>query len=84
MHVSSVYKLRQALGLDPPGTPVRVVEPFQMLGEIADDLMDALGSDVVGLSRPTRLFRFPERGMEGMECVRRCPAARSRGLSDAP
>ena len=32
MHVSSVYKLRQALGLDPPGTPVKVIEPYQMLG----------------------------------------------------
>ena len=61
MHVSSVYKLRQALELDSPGTPVRVVEPFQMLGEIADDLMDALGSDVVGLSRPTNFFGFRNR-----------------------
>ena len=35
MHVSSVYKLRQALAkLDPPGTPVKVIDPFQMLGEI--------------------------------------------------
>ena len=32
MHVSTVYKLRQALELDPPGTPVKVPEPFQMLG----------------------------------------------------
>ncbi len=62
MHVSSVYKLRQALGLDPPGTPVRVVEPFQMLGEIDEDLMDALGSDVVGLSRPTNFFGFRNEG----------------------
>ena len=28
MHVSSVYNLRQILGLDEPGTPVRVVEPY--------------------------------------------------------
>ena len=35
MDVSSVYKLRQALKLDPPGTPVKVTEPYQMLGEIA-------------------------------------------------
>ena len=35
MQVSSVYKLRQALGLDRPGMPVKVVEPYQMLGEIA-------------------------------------------------
>ena len=34
MQVSSVFKLRQALGLDQPGTPVKVVEPYQMLGEI--------------------------------------------------
>jgi hypothetical protein len=33
MHVSIVYKLRQAQGLDAPGTPVKVVEPYQMLGE---------------------------------------------------
>ena len=31
---STVYRLRQALELDPPGTPVMVVEPFQMLGEV--------------------------------------------------
>ncbi len=59
MHVSSVYKLRQALGLDPPGTPVKVVEPYQMLGEIKPDLMDALGVDVVGLSSPKSMFGFP-------------------------
>ena len=43
MHVSSVYQLRQALGLDPPGTPVKVVEPYQMLGEIAADLIGRPG-----------------------------------------
>ncbi len=58
MHVSIVYKLRQALGLDAPGTPVKVVEPYQMLGEIKPDLMDALGVDVVSL-RPTKtMFGF--------------------------
>ncbi len=58
MHVSSVYQLRQALGLDKPGTPVRVVEPYQMLGEIAPDLQDALGVDVVGLAGPRTMFGF--------------------------
>lgn len=58
MHVSSVYLLRQALGLDEPGTRVKVVEPYQMLGEIAPDLQDALGIDVVGLGRPQTLFGF--------------------------
>ena len=29
IHVSIVYKLRQALGLDQPGTPVKVVEQLK-------------------------------------------------------
>lgn len=62
MHVSSVYALRQALGLDAPGTPVKVIEPFQMLGEIKPDLMDALGVDVVGLSSPTTFFGYRQEG----------------------
>ena len=58
MHVSSVYQLRQAMTLDEPGTPVKVVEPYQMLGEIAPDLMDALGVDVVGLGGTKNFFGF--------------------------
>ena len=58
MHASSVYLLRQALGLDEPGTPVKVVEPYQMLGEIAPDLMDELGVDVVGLGGSRNFFGF--------------------------
>jgi hypothetical protein len=58
MHVSSVYKLRQALKLDPPGTPVKVTEVYQLLGEIAPDLQDALGVDVVALGGPTSMFGF--------------------------
>ena len=58
MHVSSVYKLRQALKLDPPGTPVKVTEAYQMLGEIAPDLQAALGVDVVGLGGAKSFFGF--------------------------
>jgi hypothetical protein len=58
MQVSAVYNLRQALQLDPPGTPVKVIEPYQMLGEIAPDLIDALGVDVVGLNAPRGFFGF--------------------------
>ncbi|MBP8109368.1 MAG: hypothetical protein KAZ38_17270, partial [Caldilineaceae bacterium] len=46
MHVDTVYALRQALGLDAPGTPVKVIEPYQMLGEIKMDLIERLGVDV--------------------------------------
>ena len=56
--VSSVYQLRQALKLDPPGTPVKVVEPYQMLGEVAPDLQDALGIDVVGVGGKMNFFGF--------------------------
>jgi hypothetical protein len=62
MHVSTVYKLRQALELDEPGTPVRVIEPFQMLGEIKPDLMEALGVDVVELKLPATMFGFRNQG----------------------
>lgn len=58
MHVSTVYALRQALKLDPPGTPVKVIEPYQMLGEIGVDFCKALGVDIVGLSSKTTMFGF--------------------------
>jgi hypothetical protein len=58
MQVNSIYLLRQALGLDEPGTPVKVVEPYQMLGEIKPDLMEALGIDVVPLEASSGFFGF--------------------------
>ena len=59
IHVGVVYRLRQALKLDPPGTPVKVVEPYQMLGEIADDLGDYIGCDAVPLQGPGTMFGYP-------------------------
>jgi uroporphyrinogen-III decarboxylase len=58
MSVSSVYKLRQSLKLDPPGTPVKVTEAYQMLGEIASDLQELLGVDCVGLGGAKSFFGF--------------------------
>jgi uroporphyrinogen-III decarboxylase len=60
IHVSMVYKLRQALGFDQPGTPVKVVEVYQMLGEVAPDLQAALGVDVVSLHGTGTMFGFPQ------------------------
>ncbi len=57
--VSIVYQLRQRLGLDRPGTPVRVIEPYQMLGEIAPDLGSALGADTVPLYGTGTMFGYP-------------------------
>jgi hypothetical protein len=60
--VSVVAKVRAALGLDKPGTPVKVVEPYQMLGEIADDLKEALGVDCAGLGMRKNMFGFENAG----------------------
>lgn len=62
MHVSAVYALRQALRLDPPGTPVKVTDPFQMLGEIKPDLISALGIDTVPLQGTRTFFGFKLEG----------------------
>ncbi len=62
MHVSTVYALRQALKLDAPGTPIKVTEPFQMLGEIKPDLRDALAVDVVGMGGTLNFFGFKNEG----------------------
>jgi hypothetical protein len=60
IHVSIVYELRQALGLDRPGTPVKVVEVYQMLGEVAPDLQAVLGIDTVSLHGTGTMFGFPQ------------------------
>ena len=80
MHVDSVYLLRQALGLDPPGTPVKVIEPFQMLGEVASDLVEALHADVVALEKPVTDFRVQDGRVEALDDVRRNPGAGAGGL----
>ena len=58
IHVSNVYKLRQWYGLDKPGTPVKVIEPFQMLGEIGDDLKEIIGVDISNLEGKGTFFGY--------------------------
>jgi hypothetical protein len=60
--VSVVAKLRRDLGLDKPGDRVRVTEPYQMLGEIAADLRQALGIDVVHLPNLRNMFGYKTAG----------------------
>ncbi len=57
MHVSCVAALRKHYGLEE--RPVRVHEPFQMLGLLDEDLLDAMGIDAVGAYSRTTLFGFP-------------------------
>ena len=60
VHVRTVEGLRRALGL--PDEPVKVVEPYQMLGEVDEALCDALGVDVIGLSARSNMFGFENEG----------------------
>ena len=60
--MSTVYLLRQAFELDPPGTPVKVLEPYVMLGEVKPDLMDVLGIDVVAIKGISNAFGFKNEG----------------------
>ncbi len=59
IHVSTLSRLRLALGLDQPGARVKVVEPYQMLGEVTNDLREALGIDTIGLGGRDTMFGFP-------------------------
>jgi len=58
-HVSVIYGLRQALGLDAPGTPVKVRDSYQMAGEIGLDLIEALQLDIVLVPSRTSMFGHP-------------------------
>jgi hypothetical protein len=84
MHVDSVYKLRQALQLDPPGTPVKVVEPMQLRGEIGPDLLDALGVDVVGLCGLTTIMGFRNEGWKNWTTFGGTPVLVPEGFNIEP
>ena len=58
IQVSVVAKLRRALALARPGEPVKVIEPYQMLGEVDARLQEVLGLDVVNLPAPKNMFGF--------------------------
>ncbi len=57
MHVTCVAALRDYYGLKKE--PVKVHEPFQMLGYIEDDLKEVLGVDVEAVTPGNTLFGFP-------------------------
>jgi len=57
IHVSCVATLRDRYGLEK--RPVKVHEPYQMLGLVEDDLKEAMGLDVDGVFSRKTLFGFP-------------------------
>jgi hypothetical protein len=54
IHVLIVEKLREYFGLEK--RPVKVVEPYQMLGEIDEELITAMDIDVIGLFGERNMF----------------------------
>ncbi len=57
IHVRSIENLRKYYGQE--YRPVKVTEPYQMLGEIEDDLAEILGIDTVPVSPKNNMFGFP-------------------------
>ena len=84
MHVDSVYLLRQALRLDPPGTPVKVIDAFQMLGEIAPDLVEALDADVLPLAKQISDFGFRLEGWKPWTTFAGTPVLVPEGFNTEP
>ena len=56
VHVQAIERLRTHYGLEK--RPVKVIEPYQMLGEVDIDLREVLGVDVIGLSPKNNMFGF--------------------------
>jgi hypothetical protein len=84
MHVDSVYLLRQALRLDPPGTPVKVIDSFQMLGEIAPDLVAVLDADVLPLAKQVTDFGFRLEGWKPWTTFAGTPVLVPEGFNTEP
>ncbi len=56
--VSTTYFLKKAYGLLGEGDRVKVVEPYQMLGEMTDDLRDRMLVDTTALYHTSNAFGF--------------------------
>lgn len=57
IHVLIVEKLREYYGLEK--RPVKVFEPYQMLGELDQELIKAMDIDVIGLFGLNNMFGIP-------------------------
>ncbi len=71
MHVTGVAQLRDYYGLEKH--PVKVCDPYQMLGEIEDDLLDAIGIDTISLPSPRTLLKLFKAGDFIAELTRHIP-----------
>jgi hypothetical protein len=60
VHVLAIENLRNYYGLKK--RPVKVTEPYQMLGEIESDLAEIMGCDITGISPRTNILGFESNG----------------------
>ncbi len=60
IHVLAIENLRNYFGLEK--RPVKVNEPYQMLGEIEEDLAAILETDAMGVQPRNTMFGFPNEG----------------------
>jgi len=58
IHVKMIAEFRRYYGLE--NRPVKVVEPFQMLGEVDDELKDIWNVDIIGVGGRTDMFGHPQ------------------------
>jgi hypothetical protein len=58
IHVKAVENLRKHYGLD--SRPVKVIEPYQMLGEVDEELAALAGIDVYGILSRKNMFGIPQ------------------------
>ena len=56
IHCRVVEKLREYYGLEKK--PVKVIDPYQMLGEVDEELIDIIGIDVIGAGAKKNMFGF--------------------------
>jgi hypothetical protein len=60
IHISVLEKLREYYGLEK--RPVRVAEPYQLLGEIEDDLKQVIGVDTTKVWGKKTVYGFTDEG----------------------
>ncbi|HOX03218.1 MAG TPA: uroporphyrinogen decarboxylase family protein [Candidatus Paceibacterota bacterium] len=83
MGAGAVHRLRQAV-LGDVRHRVKVIEPYQMLGEIDDALIEALGLDVVGVHGSRTMFGFRNEGWKPFELLDGTPALVPEGFNVTP
>ncbi len=70
----AVYRLRQAVLGNDSNYRVKITEPYQMLGEIDEELRQAFELDVVGIHPLKNMFGFANEGWEPFELFDGTPA----------